>query len=168
MELVAPNFVVEAARQSFITIAAKKYQEVEAFCANGKDTNQINLLGYVASLSATTTQKCRSVLQIATKERARRNGPTHRSTFNGVAHWAMRLLNSGRARESELLDDRIGGHLFPRSPKWCRSTHDSRPSVFSAFPSSQRATADNGARLAGFNTIVQPAASAAPAFRVPS
>jgi len=26
--------------QTLITIAAKKYQEVEAFCANGKDANQ--------------------------------------------------------------------------------------------------------------------------------
>ena len=101
--------------QTLITIAAKKIPGGRGVLRKrkGREPN-LNCFGRVASLSATTTQKCKSVLQIATKERARRNDQAIEVRLTVVAHWAIRtLLNSGRARESELLDDRIGGHLFP-------------------------------------------------------
>ena len=57
----------------------------------GREPN-LNCFGRVASLSATTTQKCESVLQIATKERARRNDQPIEVRLTVVAHWAIRTL----------------------------------------------------------------------------
>ena len=57
----------------------------------GREPN-LNCFGRVASLSATTTQKCEFVLQIATKERARRNDQPIEVRLTVVAHWAIRTL----------------------------------------------------------------------------
>ena len=57
----------------------------------GREPN-LNCFGRVASLSATTTQKCESVLQIATKERARRNDQPIEVRLTVVTHWAILLI----------------------------------------------------------------------------
>ena len=79
--------------QTLITIAAKKIPGGRGVLRKrkGREPN-LNCFGRVASLSATTTQKCESVLQIATKERARRNDQPIEVRLTVVAHWAIRTL----------------------------------------------------------------------------
>ena len=76
------------------------------------------------------------------------------------------LADLGRAGERQLADRRVGRELVADHRRRARARRRRRrPGARPARASSASASAESGVALAGFSTIVQPAASAGPALR---